>query len=237
MSLPLWPEALIRLSQELPESEQARARFWVILNMALQQRLRIERTRTGPITEDDLLDLAADKSLDLMTRLDRDKWDLRTTSADKVTAFVTTVARNGLVDHLRKTDRRATDMEEDMDDVKHDASALGHRIADPGVDAERDELVRAIVSCASKLKPMHRNIWLFRVFLDMSSKSIANHPEINFSIGNIDVTLQRCRETVRECVQKSGYDISEMPPGTFTALWRSFRMHELAPPSTNQSEP
>jgi RNA polymerase sigma factor (sigma-70 family) len=231
----LWPERLIALARELPSSETARGQFWLLLNLALQQRLRIERARTGPITDDDLLDLAADKSLELMTRLDSHKWNLRTASADRVTAFVSTVARNGLIDHLRKIDRRATDTEEDMDSTKLSANPPTQEIPDPAIEAEREGLVSAIVNCASKLKPVHRNIWLFRVFLDMPSKRIANHPEVGLTLGNVDVTLQRCRDSVRECVKKSGHDVTEIPPGTFTALWRLFRLDELTPSPTNQS--
>jgi DNA-directed RNA polymerase specialized sigma24 family protein len=86
------------------------------------------------------------------------------------------------------------------------------------------EFVRAFEACAKKLTSRDRTVWFFRVFYEMPSRQIAAHPEVDVSIQNVDVILLRCRRKIRACMHAKGHDSSDLPPGTFEALWKVFRM-------------
>jgi DNA-directed RNA polymerase specialized sigma24 family protein len=72
------------------------------------------------------------------------------------------------------------------------------------------------------MQPRSRRIWLFRVFYEMPTRDIASHPDISLKPGHVDVLLQRCRETIRDCMRAKGHDLHEIPPGTFIEMWRCF---------------
>jgi hypothetical protein len=57
----------------------------------------------------------------------------------------------------------------------------------------------------------------------MPSKINAQHPDVAMNAGHVDVTLQRCRQHVRSCMQEKGFDAREIPAGTFSVLWSHFR--------------
>ena len=77
--------------------------------------------------------------------------------------------------------------------------------------------------------PQHRVVWLLRVLYEMSSKTIAEHPEVLRNPGHVDVILGRCREQIRKCMHAHGLDARELPPGTFAELWRRFRGGPVSP--------
>ena len=71
------------------------------------------------------------------------------------------------------------------------------------------------------------------MFLDMSTKEISGHPDVGLSTGHVDVVLQRCRERMRKCMTSKGFEVLNVPPGTFTELWRAFRMDETLAAGSN----
>ena len=65
---------------------------WVLLNAGLGRYLRLHAVRLGPVPAEDLEDLAAAKSLDLVGRAVSGAWDTKDRSAGEVAAFLSTVA-------------------------------------------------------------------------------------------------------------------------------------------------
>jgi RNA polymerase sigma factor (sigma-70 family) len=171
----------------------------------------------------DLEDIAAQKSLDLLRKGEQGEWDPTGRNPGEITNFLATVARNGLLDFVRK-DRRHVHPDPDGDPVwetQELASRGGaNEEAPPNLQVERREFVEVLRGCADELQARSRRVWFFRVFLEMSSKEIACHPEVMLKPGNVDVILQRAREAVRDCMARKGYDPQDMPPGTFSELWR-----------------
>ena len=228
ISSPRWGRLLAGLAarQRTPDrpGRRARERLWVLLVMVLRRRIRAESRRLGPIDDDDLADLASEKALELIHRIDAGEWEPDSMPEEKIVGYVSSAARYGLIDTLRRSERRATDLEPDIESVAAGAGVDSSGVEPPHVAAERAAFVDAIVSCAGNLTTTHRTIWLFRVFLDMPSKAIAAHPAVGLKPGHIDVILGRCRDRLRTCVQSAGYDVGHAPPGTFAALWKAFRL-------------
>jgi len=231
------PRQLSALAQSLdadPGDTSARAEFWKILNALLYIRLRSASAKLGPLSREDTFDLCAEKSLELMTQFDAGQWRPQTDVAT-VSGFLATVARNGLIDHLRMQERHKTTSTDDAEAVADVAGVFAPAGTSPDVSTSRHEFVEALVACADGLKPRDRSVWLFRVFLDMSTRSIAEHPEVTMTAGNIDVVLRRCRENMRECMLAKEFDVSEMPHGTLVALWKAFRIESILPPGAEAS--
>ena len=191
--------------------------------------LRIHTTRLGPISHEDQEDIASQKSLEILRRIDRGTWELVERTPSKVTGFLSMVARNGLVDMLREQGRRV----EPADKLRPewDVAEEGHKRQVSAVDppdnlAERREFAAALRACAEQLDPRVRLIWIFRVFAGMSSKEIASHPEVHLKASHVDVLLQRGRSVIRDCMSRKGHEPGDIPPGTFVELWRAFRLAE-----------
>ena len=148
-----------------------------------------------------------------------------TSSPAQLCSFISTLARNGLVDHLRTGGgRRFVDL-----DAAQDVEAVEVRVRgqwrDEASDAavDRARFAQALRDCALRLKPKTRKMWFFRVFYEMPTKEIATHPAIGMKPGAVDVSLQRCREQIRECMRSKGFDSGSIPHGTFAVLWEAFR--------------
>jgi hypothetical protein len=60
--------------------------------------------------------------------------------------------------------------------------------------------------------------------LDLPSLEIGRHPEVKKNPGNVDVILQRCRTTMRDCMRRKEHDLTHVPRGTFTAIWERLRV-------------
>lgn len=226
----IWPERLICLAREMSGPARARARgeFWLLLNLALAQRLRIQARRLGPFESERVRDLAAEKALDLVTRFDSGHWDPLKWSAGELVNFVSTVARNALVDDLRRGERM----------VSEPVDALEPRVASGESESaaslvDRREFVSSLLDCAGRLSPRDRTVWLLRVLYDMPSRGIAGHPGVRLKAGHVDVILDRCRRQIRECMIGRGHDLRDLPPGTCSELWGRFRSGPLLPEESN----
>ena len=159
----------------------------------------------GPLTFEELQDLSSEKSLELMMRLERGDWVVDTDAPEQTASFLSTVARNAVIDHQRRR-KPQTDPEET--DYRHVVSSAVGSPQRPDVLPERGELVAAIVECVSTLKDVHRRIWLFRVLLELSTRDISLHPDVQLTAGNVDVILQRCRAVRQKLCREQGvFDI------------------------------
>jgi len=215
---PAWPEHLQSLATDL--NSEARGRFWLLLNLALAQRLHLHSRSVGWIPRERIQDLASEKALDLVGKLDCGTWNPSASSPGELVNFISTVARNALVDELRR-ERGRRAVSADRRDLHH--PARGNPDA-PALRVERKEFVSHLVACAEGLKPRHRSVWLLRVLYEMPSKSIAGHPEVLLKASHVDMILMRCRDRIRRCMQSKGHEVPVLPPGTFADLWKAFRL-------------
>jgi RNA polymerase sigma factor (sigma-70 family) len=234
---PRWPERLRDLARSLREGragihgDRILEETWQILNSSLDLFLRQHARRLGRFSAEDFEDIAAQKSLDLLRKCEEGLWDPEGRTAAEIAGFLSTVARNGLVDLRRRRERLVDPGGEDGDRASWEERVTALDARDPAAgtpDAgiESAQFARALRDCAQRLQPRSRRIWFFRVFYDMSSKRIAAHPEVELNPGHVDVLLQRCRETLRRCMERAGYTPREIPPGSFVALWEAFRPDE-----------
>lgn len=234
-----WPERLKEISEALQHSQDESSRrettgeAWKILYFALSQYLRSHASDRGAISREDLEDLAEEKSLDLINRIVSKKTTFTDRSPPEIAGFLSRVARNDLLDFLRRNRRRVVPKDEDLPEWE-----VGERsqwitmsgTEPPDVAVEREEFVRALRECVEKLDWRSRLIWFFKVFYGMSSKDIANHPEIELKPSYVDVLSQRSRQLIRECMHHKEYQPHDMPPGSFTELWRELRLDRVIKP-------
>ena len=228
-----WQDRLIELARALRQgpaggADALQSELWLLLHVKLRQHVRAQARRLGALSEEDIEDLASRKSLEILTRIDSGKWEAENASSAEVVRFVVSVARNGVIDHLRKQGRRPEAHSEEFTD-HHVESTVGSRQPKETPDArmDRTQFARALVDCAGKLKSLHRTIWLFRAFYEMNSKQIAAHPEVVLEVGNVDVILQRTRNRMSDCLAARGMGPADLRPGAFTAAWMAFRLEAL----------
>ncbi|MFQ5599156.1 MAG: sigma-70 family RNA polymerase sigma factor [Candidatus Krumholzibacteriia bacterium] len=217
-----WPASLAALARTFQGSfgtgTDAEAAFWLLLRHVLHSRLCAERRRTGWIPDEDVADLCSEKSLNLVRRIDEGKWDPASSRPAELASYLTVVARNALIDHLRRVAHN-----EEMATQGRPPQRTPVHLEAPDLPVQRRRFVEQLVACVRALKPLQQRIWFFRVMLDMPSRLIASHPEVNLKAAHVDVIQQRCRKSVSACMRARGFDAHEMPPGTFTELWKMFR--------------
>jgi RNA polymerase sigma factor (sigma-70 family) len=235
-----WPDRLKEVSRKLRHSpggislDKARGEAWKILFLALSIYIRYHSTRLGGVSREDMEDLAAEKSLDLLRRIVSGEVDLSSPTPGEIVSFISKVARNDLVDLVKRRGRRVEPRDEDRPewDIGGETGEGVTMSATVGPDTaiERREFAEALRSCAEKLDPRSRLVWFFRVFYSMATKDIAAHPAVRLRVGHVDVLLQRVRRTIRDCMDRQGFQPEDMPPGSFTELWHAFRLNEARSP-------
>jgi RNA polymerase sigma factor (sigma-70 family) len=143
-----------------------------------------------------------------------------------VAGYVSTVARNGLLDFLRRSRRRTAPLNNDAEDGGALMEGMDRQQGQPAPDviAAGRCFARALCDCVSHLDPRTRLVWFLRVFHELSARDIAAHPEIDIRPGHVNVLLQRGRSSVKQCMRRKGYEARDMPPGTFLELWKAFRL-------------
>lgn len=77
-----------------------------MLNFVLLNCLEAQMRRDRRLTREDVEDLASEKSLDLMRKLDLGTWEIRGKSGREIAAYLAATARNGVVDFFRSPDCR-----------------------------------------------------------------------------------------------------------------------------------
>lgn len=230
---PGWIERLHELLLLLPAAGQReRSRLldeaWPLMHAGMLRQARYQARRVGRIDRDSLVDLVSEKVLDLLRRIVSNDWDISRHSAPELGSFLSMTARNAIIDHLRREGRL---IHPDADQEGPGWDAPRHRqvtkvaahLESVEVRAERKEFADHLVACVDDLADRSRTIWFLRVMLEMNSKEIAAHPEVETTPGNVDVILQRTRSAVRDCMTRKGHEPDRMPAGTFTEIWRRFR--------------
>ena len=228
-----WPERIIELGTAWPQAEDTVERdrilseMWLLLNAAITRYLRFHSRRYGYGAQEDLQDIASEKSLELLRRIDNRMWDPTDASPGQLCSFISTLARNGLIDHMRVIGSKRADEVEAVDSGRIlPGTALRPRDESTDAGADRDRFVEAISECAGLLKARTRMIWFLRVLLEMPSKDIAHHPGVNMKSAAVDMALSRCRTVIRQCMEEKGFKADDVPSGSFAALWEAFR-HEV----------
>ncbi len=225
---PEWSRELVALCGRIGPRPAVddRNRAWRIVYFNLARYLRYHAARLGRVDPDDIDDIASQKTMDLMTQVEDQQGSLRTIEPGKVSAFLSTVARNGLITFLKRRHRSVAIADEDE---VHPAAVERPEMADSSeAGAESREYAQALAMCAESLDPRTRRAWFFRAFYGMSSRDIATHPDVDLSVNQVDVRLHRGRRVVRGCMESRGHDTRTMPPGTFIELWQGLSL-QLAP--------
>ena len=224
-----WPERLMRLaSLQRGEASSARARardeFLVLLDMVLRQRMRAFARRFRGLTSEDLDDLGSLKLSDLLVRFDSGEWSPARSTAGEVMNFVSAVARNAILDLVRSRSRHPIAPEEEILEMSEPHELVGGmvRCDSPEALVERERFVQALLGCVGALSRRDRATWLLRALLDLPSRAIASHPEVQILPAHVDVVLMRCRARLSACMRSKGFESSPLPQGTFTALWSEF---------------
>lgn len=218
-----WPARLIRLAREARDGEpsaRARAELWLLVGLVLRQRTRALARPKPAWAAEDLEDVVSDKLLDLLRRFDSRAWEPENSHPGEVVNFLNAVARNALADLARRRSRRPTVSEEqaDREPVAHELAMT--REPEPAeAAAERRRFVDGLLLCCGRLPERDRCVWRLRALLELSSREIAEHPDVRLRPDHVDVILQRCRERLRQCMSLAGFELSALPPGTLLALW------------------
>jgi RNA polymerase sigma factor (sigma-70 family) len=204
-------------------SPEDRSAAWVALRDGLVRFLRSQaRGFRGPSVED-LEDLASAKALELVVRAESGEWRLEGRSGGELAGYLATVARNGLID-LGKKRRRTVSQPDPGDDGDSDPNGrpvpLSASLVTPSDAAtQAREFIDSLRDCLVQLQPRARRVWFYRVFYGMNSRAIGQHPSISLPAAHLDVVMQRARDSIRTCMQGKGFEPTDLPAGTFAALW------------------
>ena len=223
-----WVERIHALAARLatPLDDQARAQargeLWLLLSAALARSIRAQRVGLGPLSREDVEDLASTKAFDLLRGIEEGRIVLKDEAAHQVPAFLARIGRNAIIDLLRRErprGSRTSDREEGTVDVTELARTLpgGTDVASSRVELE--ELARALDSCLDRLAPRARRIWIFRTLFEMSSREIAVHPDIRLKPEHVDVLVGRVRNAVRACLAKHGFEGDHVEATGIARLW------------------
>jgi RNA polymerase sigma factor (sigma-70 family) len=211
---PRWPARVIALAGAR-SSEAALGELWTLVHLGLARYVRQHAARLGPVEPEDVRDIAAEKTLGLMRKLEAGEWDPAASEPGQLCAFLSVLARNGLVDHLRSSHRVVPALPDEARPHEAPSRAL-YRILFP----------RALLDCLTALSPRAQRIWLLRAFHDLPSKTIARHPDVRVSPAAVDMTLARVRIALARCMKHKGFDLRDLPAGTFAAVWDALKRPE-----------
>jgi RNA polymerase sigma factor (sigma-70 family) len=205
-----------------PASQDDRGHAWVALRDALVRFLRIQARRFGGASKEDLEDLASAKALELLVRSESGEWRIEDRSGAEVAGYLSTVARNALIDLMKRRSRIVPQAYpgDDSSSAESDPDpAIAVITAHADAPAMALEFVDSLRDCVASLQPRARTVWFFRAFYAMSSRTIAQHPAVRLQPAHVDVIVQRARSTIRSCMNAKGFEVADMPAGSFVALW------------------
>lgn len=201
----------------------ARRAAWVALRDGLARFLRGYSRQYSSVQPEDVEDLASEKAVELLRRIESGEWDLRGRSAREVAGYLSQVSRNALVSLRRRTARiqSISAMKDGLDGADAIRDSAPHTAWSPGPDssARSREFIGSLRDCLGHLQPRARRVWFFRVFYGMSSLTIGQHSRVQLKVGHEDVILQRTWQAIRACLGRKGLAAADMPAETSTALW------------------
>ncbi len=167
-------------------------------------------------------DIASEKAIDLLARLDKGAWDPGRWSPAQLAGLLSRIARNGVVDHIRSL-RRLSDLDP-LPCLERGSAQARSETADNGL--ERRLFAAALRECAGTLQRRARAVWLLRVFLEMPSAEIARHPGVRMRAPAVDMMLMRCRRIIGQCMRGKGFEPKDIPPGAFAVVWKAFGLDQ-----------
>ncbi len=238
-----WPDRLRELGARLAsrfsreDSGPVVGEIWILLNLALKKYVRKHGHRVGGLSADDVSDVAGEKALDLLRRIDSKSWNPAELTSAQLCGYLATIARNGVVD-LHRLRRREVSAHDGLD-VPLTSGAWGGRDADevsPTSGVDGAAYAQAISDCAAELSARARRAWYLRIFYEIGSADIARDPLVATTPAGVDAMLARCREQMRSCLAGKGFAIGPLPPGTFVRLWDMTRRDAgfAAPPGRSK---
>ncbi len=215
-----WPQRIIELAGRWStgngDRELILVELWPLLKLAVAQYIRIHVRTMGPIDEDEVHDLAAEKALCLVVKLESGDWTPSADAPARVRAMLSTVARHGLIDHLRSHGPQRMVANFDPSGVANTTARSAEAVA----DARR--YASAIRECVNRLGPRAGTVWVLRVLLELPSKQVATHAAVDRKPEAVDMIFSRARAKVMGCLQRKGYSADNVPPGAFVHLWDAF---------------
>jgi len=209
--------AILALQRVGPEGRNAaRAELWRLLHAALFAAARAQAGRVAPVSREDLEDIASGKALELLQQAEGKGWRIEGRAPHEVAGFVARVARNGLVDLARRRGREAPPPADPerwqaavSDGVSVEAGPLELTIA--------EEFLVGLKTCVAALTIRSRRVWMQRVVLERPSREVAG--SLGLSVANVDVTAQRAREALTECMAAKGHTVAGIDARAFVTLW------------------
>ena len=223
-----WSRALAeRLTQfnksrGTPGEGRALGELWTLLSSTLQLTVRLQARKLGPLQPEDVEDIASEKAIAILSRFLDDQVRVDLGKPEVVARWTLTIARNGVIDHLRRTNTRSQEPLKSLELISYEKTS--HRSGTGFTEsADASTFARALVNCVSGLTETQRTAWFLRVFYDMSSADIARHPDVAATPGSVNVMLSRVRRKVSNCMRRKGLFGSELPAGTFARLWALVR--------------
>jgi DNA-directed RNA polymerase specialized sigma24 family protein len=222
---PQWPVRLQALCLDLREAadktlyDRVLGEIWLLVHARINGYLQFHAFGHGRLSLEEREDIASSKALQVLNKIRSGQWDLGSRHPGEVAAFLSRVARHGLLDQRRVAGRQVS-----LDATAWPPESLSTpagTVCDerPDLLLERKEYAAALRTCAGHLRPRAWKIWFLRAFFGLSSKEIALHPDVRLRASHVDVLLLRARAAVRTCMRRSGYDAEDIPPGAFIELW------------------
>lgn len=230
---PRWPVRIIELARAWKGAAGAGARqpllgeLWLLLNGALLRFLEPAAAGRPFFVDPEVRrDIASEKALGLVRKLESGEWDPGASPPGQLFAFLGVVARNGLADYERTSAaerRRAERIESAAEELDHWTHPHPEEPS-PETAAWRERFAGGLLECLRSLTPRSQVIWFLKVFYELGSRDVGRHPELNMKAGAVDVAWGRCRRQVRSCLETRGFSNRALPVGTFTTLWQAFRV-------------
>jgi len=211
---------LLAMPLEAGQRARLRGEAWLLLTSGLMRCLRRHAAGGLVASREDLQDLASEKALELLIRAEHGRWDPASHDPWEIVGFLSAVARNGLVDLLRR--RRhlhpsprpcGTAPEGPLDPDR----LPGHD--DPVEICDARVAARTLCDCLEGLAPRARRIWTLRVLHEMPSRQIARHPAVQLRPEHVDVILMRARQALRRCLQSKGVHHASLSRDAVLEVW------------------
>lgn len=121
-------------------------------------------------------------------------------------AWLLRILTNACYDEHRRRKRRAStsldEMQEMMDGLEGDDSALMQTPPDPEASVERGELVQAIRRCLDQLTLEFRSVVVLADVQEMDYKQVSQ--VLKIPLGTVKSRLARARARLQECLQGHG---------------------------------
>ncbi len=227
---PRWAARARQLARDLRESgapndaKRIHAELWFCLGVAMLAFVRRSCGPTCPLSTDEVQDVAWSRTHEVMRRAGERTWDPGEMTPGELAAYIAAVARHAVIDAVRKRSRETSvaDWERAVETERGIEPASGRAPETAEAEVQRKEFTRALRSCLARLAPRSRCAWLLRALYDMSSREIADHPDVAVRPDHVDVILPRVRVTLRHCLAQRGFERDDLPRGAFAELWSAF---------------